>query len=698
MQSDEIVVARLSKGASIVRYLSETASRVTVTLGRNRQARIPHDRVLLATGLTVSADAEVEEFRARCEGLSSEIDLRDVWDVVWEEGAAASIESLAELYWASGWDPARLVALALHLENDSDYFVYGEGGYTPRSLDAVEELRARRRREAENAAAAESLMGELSEGRLPEPVTPSQEALLQHLRGYAVHGEEYARSAAALRLVGMLPHTTGDLPRRSFDLLVAAGVFSPDEHLELHRAGIPFSYPQDAIDEVATIHLDEALADPRRRDLTALPVITIDDAGTQDKDDALSLELEYQEGGAVAPVYRIGIHIADAGALIPGGGALDREADRRMATLYLPDRKIEMLPPGFSRRLGSLDAGETRAAISVLVRVAASGEVLGWEVVPSVIRSRASLSYEEAEAPALSLAEVTGTSTGLSTGPWSRALGYMEEVTSALRLRREAAGAVSVDRPEMHIKVHSSGEVEVRVMWRSPARIMVAEMMILCNSLLADFARAEGLPAVYRSQEAPDLSDLDSGSGPLASTPSTAEEALRRFLIMRRLAPAELSTAPAPHSGLGVPAYIQATSPLRRYLDLVMQRQISHFLGHAEPLYSTETIASVGHRADVQLRELAYLEEGRKRYWFLKYLQQTRLEGASSEKGSRDFQAVVLENNPGRRGLLELLEYPFRPRAELPLASAPGDTVTLRLQGVDLWHRVGQFVAVAPSS
>ena len=544
------------------------------------------------------------------------------------------------------------MALALHLDNDTDYFVYGKGGYTPRSLDAVEELRDRRRREAENAAAAESLMGELSEGRLPEPVTPSQEALLQHLRGYAVHGEEYARSAAARRLVGMLPYTTSDLPRRSFDLLVATGVFSPDEHLELHRAGIPLSYPQDANDEVATIHLDEALADPRRRDLTALPVITIDDAGTEDRDDALSLELEDPEGGGVAPVYRIGIHIADAGALIPGGSALDREANRRMATLYLPDRKIEMLPPGFSRRLGSLDAGETRAVVSVLVRVAASGEVLGWEVVPSVITSRASLSYEEAEATGTSTGPRTRTEPAEVTGPWSRTLGYMEEVCSVLRLTREAAGAVSVDRPQMHIKVHSSGEVEVRVMWRSPARRIVAEMMILCNSLLADFARAEGLPAVYRAQEAPDLSDLDSGTCPVASTPSTAEEALRRFLIMRRLAPAELNTAPAPHSGLGVPAYIQATSPLRRYPDLVMQRQISHFLGHAEPLYSTETIASVGHRADVQLRELAHLEEGRKRYWFLKYLQQTRLAGL------RDFEGRCSREQPRTQGTAGAVEVP----------------------------------------
>ena len=135
--------------------------------------------------------------------------------------------------------------------------------------------------------------------------------------------------------------------------------------------------------------------------------------------------------------------------------------------------------------------------------------------------------------------------------------------------------------------------------------------------------------------------------------------------------------------------------PLRRYPDLVMQRQISHFLSAGKPFYPTESVASVLQRAEVQLRELSRLEEERKRYWFLKYLQQSRLEGPDTPEDSALFPAVVLENEPRRKALLVLADFPFRVRAELPHTCTPGDTVTLRLHGVDLWRRLGDFVHVS---
>jgi exoribonuclease-2 len=140
-----------------------------------------------------------------------------------------------------------------------------------------------------------------------------------------------------------------------------------------------------------------------------------------------------------------------------------------------------------------------------------------------------------------------------------------------------------------------------------------------------------------------------------------------------------------------VPAYIQASSPLRRYPDLVVQRQISHFLETGEHLYDEEAIASVAQRADVQIRELGRLEEQRRTYWLLKYLDRQRRE--LEEMGEESlFDAMVLENAQNRSGSLELNDYPFRVRAALPSTAAPGETVTLRLHGVDLWRRVGQFV------
>jgi exoribonuclease-2 len=219
--------------------------------------------------------------------------------------------------------------------------------------------------------------------------------------------------------------------------------------------------------------------------------------------------------------------------------------------------------------------------------------------------------------------------------------------------------------------------------------MLVTEFMVLCNALLAGFCIEHGLPAAFRSQHAFSSVDLD---GRPVVPPGTPEGPYKQYLMMRRLPPAELSTTPAAHGGLGVKAYIQASSPLRRYPDLVMQRQVSHFLSKGTPMYPTDAVASVAQRAEVQLKELAGVEEERKRYWFLKYLTRERLADASLER--RDFQAVVLDTERSGPALLELVEYPFRVKAELAAACRPGETVTLRLHGVALWRKVGQFIQV----
>ena len=378
--------------------------------------------------------------------------------------------------------------------------------------------------------------------------------------------------------------------------------------------------------------------------------------------------------GSGEAVYRLGVHITDAGALIPAGGALDREADRRMATLYLPDRKIPMLPPEVSSGKGSLTPGETRPAMSLMVRVTASGEVLDHEVLRSVVRSRAALSYREAD---LAL--------GNPESPWHRVLVPLESIAKTLRRRREEAGAVEMEQPEMVIRVRDSGAVEVTVGSRSaPARSTVAELMVLCNSLLGEYCAREKLPAAYRSQPASEVSHP-----PAADLPDAA----LRYVVMRRLRRAEVSTVPRAHSGLGLPVYVHATSPLRRYPDLILQRQIGHFLSTGEPLYSTEEVASVAQRAEVQLPELSRIEEQRRRYWFLRFLKH-RLEGNRDADDEALFDAVVLDNPASRPALLELADYPFRFRAELPASIVLGGTVTLKLHGVDLWRRTGQFVHV----
>lgn len=671
MQPDEIVVARLNQGTSVLRYVEETKSRVTLALGRNKQAKLPIDRVIYATGIVAGDPEEVVEFRAKAEDAAAAIDLTDVWEVVADEQAAMTTTEIAELYYEDDVGPPEMVALTLHLDRGTDYFESGKIGYTPRTAEALDELRARRKREVENAEAAETLMAALVNGTPPDPMSHLHENLLQHIRGFAIHGDDYARSYAAHALLEGVSEGTRDLPRRAFDLLVGAGVFSEDEPLELHRTEIDEQFSQEALDEADTVALDHHVADPKRINLTHLDIFTIDDADTRDRDDALSLEVI--EGG-----YRIGIHITDAGSLVLASGPMDTEADRRMATLYLPERQIQMLPPAFTYEVGSLDPDQERFAVSLLVQIDESGEVLNYEITPSLIRSRAAISYGEVDA---AIAD--------ESSQWHDTLSQMSTLAQALLARREQAGAININRREMIIKVTSPTDIDVRVVERSTlSRDLVSEMMILCNSQMADYCKKHEIPASYRSQSAPDVADLDvfDENGVLRSLTR-----LQRHQLMRRFTPAAIGVVPTPHSGLGVDAYIQGTSPLRRYPDLVMQRQISNYLRTDEALYSPEDIASVAQRADVQLRELSRLEEERRRYWFLKHLMLTRL---GAPDGADLFVAYVLENEPRRLAMLELDDYPFRARTELPESIEPGTTVTLKLTGVDLWRRQAYFIHV----
>ena len=679
MKPGEIIVARMSGGLSIVRVSSMEANRVTVRLRRNKEARLPAERVVLRTGISASDEQDVTRLQELSEGISAEIDVSELWEVVRDEGATLSLEELAELYWGDEPEAAQRIGLLIHLDDNHLHFTRDAKGYTPRSQAALDDLVARRERVARNERSAAELLACLSNGALPPDLDSHQRTLLDHMRGFAVHGEVYTRASLVKGLLNSLERSGGDLQKLAFELLVRTGIFGEDEPLELERAGIEEVFSQAALDEAAKIRPEALTADTSRRDLTAVHAFTIDDEGTRDRDDALSLHVESSEGGDV--VYIVGVHITDAGALISAGNALDQESDRRMATLYMPERKVPMLPPEVSEEKGSLHPGETRAALSLNVRLSDSGKVLDWELSPSIISTRAAFSYEEADAAIVD-----------STHPFNEPLANLSRLAQALRTTREEAGAVSLDRPEMSIKLDAEGNIMVDVVARAtPSRMLVSEFMILCNTLMAEFCIREDIPASYRSQPAPDLSDFDSeagGRGEMSDGP------LSWYLTMKRLPAADIGTVPLAHGGLGVPAYIQVTSPLRRYPDLVMQRQISRYLERHEPLYSIEEIASVAQRADVQLRELGKIEENRRRYWFLKHIK-----GQADEPNGQPlmFDAVVLENEPRRAALLELAEYPFRVRAQLPDSVSPGDTVVLQLRGTDLWQRIGYFVHVPDS-
>ena len=684
MKPNELVAARMSGGITIARVVNVEASRVRVAVRRRKEARLPSERIVLATQVFADGDEQVAAFRKQSEGIASDVDIAELWEVISDEQTAWTFSDLAELYWGSEADAAQQVALLLCLDRDSLYFEDGKTGYTPRAPSAVEETLARRRRQAQQAAEADDLLACLKRGELPPTLTAHQQMLVDSIREFAAHGDDYTRSALVKSLLGKMERKSGNLQRLAFNSLVSCGALAPDEPIELLRDDIAEAFSDDALSAAESVSETKLLDDPDRTDLTRLRPFTIDDADTQDRDDALSLELLDDTNTAVdadagTPAkYRLGVHITDAGALIPRGGALDETANLRMASLYIPDRKIPMLPTAVSHDKGSLEAGKRRAALSLIADIDADGAVLRYEVKPSVIVSDRALSYDEAD-----------TAITDETHDCHATLSALHTLTEALKRQRELAGAVNIDRAEMLIKIVSPDDVQIRVVQRdSAARQMVAECMVLCNTLLASFCRDHDVPASYRSQQAPDLTELGADLPPDVEI---GDGALKQYLMLRRFAPAQSGNTAAPHGGLGVPAYIQATSPLRRYPDMVMQRQITHYIRHGEPLYGVDEITSVAGRADVQLRAMGKLEDERRRYWLLKHFK-LQMERAPDNDAAATFKATVLDNQPRRSALLELADYPFRVRSRLPDNILPGATVTLRLHSVDLWEKRGSFI------
>ena len=186
--------------------------------------------------------------------------------------------------------------------------------------------------------------------------------------------------------------------------------------------------------------------------------------------------------------------------------------------------------------------GRTSAAVTLIVRLDDAGNVLDREVTPSMLCSREAMTYEEADRALNDQAS-----------PRHEALAVLQKVANARRHIRGNAGAIELEQPEMSVRVAPTGEVTVRVLDRtSPSRRLVAELMVLCNTPARRAMPApSSFPPSTGSKTPPDLSDLPP-SEPSTGSPE-AYETLRRYLLARRLRPAELDVTPGRHSSLGVP-------------------------------------------------------------------------------------------------------------------------------------------------
>lgn len=399
---------------------------------------------------------------------------------------------------------------------------------------------------------------------------------------------------------------------------------------------------------------DPREGDERRLDLTALHTFTIDDDSTLDIDDGLSLE-ELADGTA-----RIWIHIADPGRLIAPDSPLDLEARRRGTSLYLAQGTLPMFPACLAYGPFSLRSGHRCAAWSLGLQLGDDGGLTASTLHRSWVRPAYRLSYADAD-ELLELAP-----------PQERALLRLRASMERRRAWRAARGALFLDQAEGRIRAPSPDQDEpgsqLEITEPTASRLLVAEAMILAGAALADYGRRHQLALPYRGQ-------------PVAPVPTAAElEALpvgptRLAAVKRCLTRGQVSTSPQAHFSLGLEAYVQATSPIRRYGDLLTQRQLAAHL-QGEPPLEASALSDLLSTVETGLREGITISREDQRHWRQVWF---------AEQRGQQWRGVFLRwlRDDQQLALVHLDALAMDLAAECHGAVRPGDGVLVRVREVD---------------
>jgi exoribonuclease-2 len=393
--------------------------------------------------------------------------------------------------------------------------------------------------------------------------------------------------------------------------------------------------------------------DELREDLTHLKCFAIDDSTTMEVDDALSIEQD-QNGNLT-----IWIHVADPNRLINRNTALDIEAERRALSTYLSHQRILMFPHQLAAGPLSLIPGKANAAISINVLLKIDGSIDKFSIHRSWIQITYAICYADAD----ELIELSP--------PEEPELGKLNDLLNTRRNWRKSHGALISDQAEGRFS-RENGNIKLKITEQIGARAMVSEAMVLAGAAIAEYGIEHQLALPYRAQEGNQTLTREQ----LLALPSGPVRWAHQRLGLGR---SRLQTLPAAHHALGLNAYVQCTSPIRRYNDLLAQRQLLQHMGLiADPPLSEAELKPLLDHIDIRVRESAQIYREDQRKCLLEWLIQEQhnwlpLDGIFLRwlRMDIDLALVWIES--------WCLELPARLRER----ADPGDPLTISIELVD---------------
>ena len=357
----------------------------------------------------------------------------------------------------------------------------------------------------------------------------------------------------------------------------------------IKKHDLPMDFPKEV--QAAADHTPNEIAVEEiqgRHDLRELPIVTIDGDDAKDLDDGVYVKKLGKDR------FFLSVHIADVSYYVTENMPLDMEARNRGTSVYLVDRVLPMLPKRLSNGICSLNAGEDRLAMSVEMEIDSQGNVIKYDVFPSVIRVYRRLTYNIVKKILVEKDELLTK----DNEDILEMLETMAEVCYALRKRRINRGAIDFELPEVKVKLDSEGKpVKLIKRERSLAESIIEECMLVANETVAEHMFKKKLPFMYRVHEEPAMEKIDKLNALLANfnlhivkkededeiqpallqavlakVQGRPEEKIISSVMLRSMKQARYEAQNLGHFGLAAKYYTHFTSPIRRYPDLIVHR------------------------------------------------------------------------------------------------------------------------------
>ena len=632
MLEGELIFFRDNNLIGVGLYQSEKKNKIQLINRTGRIQTITTNRIILTMNQDfISANSATSEIKIAFKSIEKEvselvelIDLELAYDIIKDEELGIGLTDFCELFFKEK-DLNQIFAVLLKYNDiENIYFQLKSDKIVPRPIKIVNQIIAQQEatqaKEEKKQLIKENALNwlyefykkrneeqdcKVSKNEIPYEVN----SYLEPLKRITIFGEDIDRKKQSHEIISEIKKRTKIKIKQNavltaFDILTTVGIYHEDENVALYKYQIPIKFDEPSKEEADRVfsNFDENLIinDTDRIDLRDVFTFSIDDKDTKDIDDALSFIEENDK-------YIFYIHISDVSYFIKENSILDQEALQRGMTVYLPFFKISMFPENLSENLMSLKEKQIKPALTFVIECDKDYEIIDNRIVLSTIIVDKNYSYDVIE-------EYFNNK---NDDKIYNQIKHFENLANKNKNYRILNGAYLFYTPDLKIKIDETGKISLKHNnQKSRSSNIVREMMILSNHIASLICYRNKIPAVYNGQLPPDDDDLVENHEELSIVEIRD--------LLRKMKKSEINAVPQRHFTLGIDSYTQATSPIRRYHDILIHRQIKAFIQNKEYPYIQEDCQIVAATAEKAARETMSIERETKKYWILKYLLQNK--------------------------------------------------------------------------